>query len=163
MGYELQRISHAPDLVKAVYLLEKQRPALQMDGDWFAYLSRDSPDWYQAADDDTNMSPPFRVCFVQAGPRIGYRWEGGYDCVCPPCEVNWLDPEPESDSREYEDYVSDYRRIQRQISLYRGHYEPPTEEQYIILYEEVRFQSDDEDYGDYEGSDADGESESYEE
>ena len=80
--------------------------------------------------------------------------------MCPPCEVNWLDPEPESGSREYEDYASDYGRIQRQISLYRGHYEPPTEEQYIILYEEVRFQGDDEDYWDYEGSDADGESES---
>lgn len=162
-GYEMQRISDAPDLIGAVYLFKKQRPSLKMDWDWFAYLSRDSPDWYDRADDDTAMSPPFRVCFVQAGSRIGYRWEGGYHNVCPPCEVNWLDPEPESGSREYEDYVSGYRRIQREISLYRGHYEPPTEEQYIILYEEVRFQGDDEDYWDYEGSDADGESESYEE
>ena len=74
--------------------------------------------------------------------------------------MNWLDPEPESGSIGYEDYVTDYRRIQDEIGLYRGYYEPPTEEQYIILYEEVRFQSDDEEYGDYEGSDADGESES---
>jgi hypothetical protein len=146
-GYEFHRISDAPDLVRAVYLLKRQRPTLKIE-DWYGVLSSDSPDWYESAEEDEDEdeeTPPFYIYFVEAGPRIGYRWgtfEGRY------CEVNWLDPEPESGSRDYEDYVSDYQRIQGEISLYRGYYEPPTEEQYTLLYEEhlAENQSDDEDY-----------------
>jgi hypothetical protein len=148
--YEMQRISEATDLIRAVYLLKKQRPALKMNNrrckDWYANLSRDSPDWYESADEYV-LTPPFYVCFVEAGSRIGYRWEtgGGHD---KPCEVNWLDPEPERGSTGYEDYVADYRRIQDEVGMYRGYYEPPTEEQYTLLYEEylAEIQSDDEDY-----------------
>ncbi len=111
-GYELQRISDTPDLVRAVYLLKKQRPTLKIE-DWYGVLSSDSPDWYESVEEDEDEeTPPFYIYFVEAGPRIGYRWEtfdGRY------CEVNWLDPEPESDSSDYEDYVSDYQRIQREI------------------------------------------------
>jgi hypothetical protein len=143
MGYEFQRISDAPDLVRAVYLLRKQRPVLVPES-WHVVLSDDSPDWYEPAGEDEDAdSPPFYICFVQAGSRLGYRWES---CNDKPCEVNWLDPEPEpeSDSREYEDYVSDYQRMQDEIGLYRGYYEPPTEEQYTLLYEEhVGIQRDD--------------------
>jgi len=106
-------------------------------------LSEDSPDWYDSTQDDD--SPPFYIHFVKAGSRIGYRWETRDD---KPCEVNWLDPEPERGSIGYEDYVADYRSIQRKNSRYRGYYEPPTEEQYNLLYEEylAEIQSDDEDY-----------------
>jgi hypothetical protein len=130
-AYEMQSISDAPDLIRAVYLLKKQRPALIMSS-WSGKLSEHSPDWYDSADDDDD-TPPFHLRFIEAGSRIGYRWETEYDI---PCEVNWLDPEPESGSREYEDYISDYQHIQGEISLYRGYYEPPTEEQYTLLYEE---------------------------
>jgi hypothetical protein len=143
-GYEFHRISDAPDVVNAVYLLKKQRPMIQIDGSrrWFVELSEDSPDWYEALDDDD--TPPLYIGFVEAGTRIGYRWES--DCGNP-CEVNWLDPEPKSGSIDYYDYASGYQRIQGEISLYRGYYEPPTEEQYTLLYEEhVGIQRDDEDY-----------------
>ncbi len=141
-GYEFQRIRDAPDLVRAVYLLKTQRPALIAD-DWYGVLSRDSPDWYESADEHEE-TPPLYVCFIKAGPRLGYRWETNHDR---PCEMNWLDPEPESGTIDYYDYASGYQRIQGEISLYRGYYEPPTEEQYTLLYEEhVRIRRDDEDY-----------------
>jgi len=149
--YKLHRISDAPDLIRSVYLLKKQRPALKMDEDWCANLSADSRDWYESI--NSKYPPPFYLRFVEAGSRIGYRWETGYvypSNVYPsnPCEVNWLDPEPESGSIGYKDYVTDYRRIQDEIGLYRGYYEPPTEEQYTLLYEEylAEIQRDDEDH-----------------
>ncbi len=140
-GYELQRISDAPDVARAVYLLNKQRPALKMKN-WCGGLSEDSPDWYESADEF--HTPPFDVVFVKAGSRLGYRWVTGDGDN--PSEVNWLDPEPESGSIGYEDYLADYNRIQGEISLYRGYYEPPTEEQYTLLYEEYFAEMDDEDY-----------------
>jgi hypothetical protein len=59
-GYECQSISEATDLVRAVYLLKKQRPALHMK-DWNAKLSKDSPDWYEAAGSNQ---------FAQSYPKI---------------------------------------------------------------------------------------------
>jgi hypothetical protein len=56
--YELQRISDAPDLVRAVYLLKKQRPALRMKY-WYGKLSEDSSDWYVSAVDNFTYLPPF--------------------------------------------------------------------------------------------------------
>ncbi len=62
-GYEFQRISDAPDVVSAIYLLKKQRPALEM-GYWYVRLSGDSPDWYESAfeEDEDADSPPFYIC-----------------------------------------------------------------------------------------------------
>jgi hypothetical protein len=73
-GCKMQRISDGPGLAAAVYLLEKQRPTL-LDDDgmmsWYGRLSKDSPDWYDAVRDDV----PFDIFLVQAGSRVGYRWE----------------------------------------------------------------------------------------
>jgi hypothetical protein len=126
--HEFQRISDAPDLMRAVYLLKKRRPALLDIESWFATLSDDSPDWYEAVDEED--TPPFDVTFVQAGTRIGYRWETslGYSC-----EVNWLDPEPEIGSSGCGKYTEDLQVIQRQIGLYKGFHQPPTEEEYRRL------------------------------
>jgi hypothetical protein len=109
---------------------KKQRPAL-VDDCWNGNLSKESPDRYESVDEDD--TPPFCVSFVEAGPRIGYRWateERGY-----PCEIIWLDPEPESGSSGYEDYVADYHHILK-AGFYRGYYDPPTEEEYTLLHEE---------------------------
>jgi hypothetical protein len=144
-GSKFQRIADGADLVRAVYLLRKQRPVLVPES-WHVVLSDDSPDWYEPAGEDEDAdSPPFYICFVQAGSRLGYRWETGND---KPCEVNWLDPEPERGSICYEDYVADCRSMQDEIGMYRGYYEPPTEEQYTLLYEEhlAEIQRDDEDH-----------------
>jgi hypothetical protein len=147
-GCEFQRISDAPDLIRSVYLLKKQCPALVQMEDWYGKLSEDSPDWYERADEDDG-APPFYICFVEAGSRTGYRWEtGSMTNHKRPCEVNWLDPEPERGSICYEDYVADCRSMQDEIGMYRGYYEPPTEEQYTLLCEEhlAEIQRDGEDH-----------------
>ena len=130
---EFQRIADGPDVARAVYLLKKQRPALAIPETWCAILSEDSPDWYEPEDEDEE-TPPFYIYFVEAGPRIGYRWgtfEGRY------CEVNWLDPEPESGSSSYEKYNEELRQLEMMLqwSTYRGLYQPPTEEEYDRLWE----------------------------
>ena len=90
--YELQRISDGLDFIRAVYLFNKRRPELEYY--CYATLSGDSPDWYDSVDDGYDEdTPPFDITFVEAGSRIGYRWETNYDGGNP-CEVNWLDPEP---------------------------------------------------------------------
>ena len=126
-GYEFQHISDAHDVVMAVYHIHKQRPSLLKD--WYGKLSKDSLDWYDGEADDVGVDTvPLYVVFVEAGSRVGYRWESAnYDPH--PCEVIWLDPEPDVDSSEYEEYIEELHEIERQV-VYRGYSQPPTEEQY---------------------------------
>jgi hypothetical protein len=136
MGYELQRISDGPDVVRAVYLLKKQRPALKIDVNrfkfWYAVLSKDSPDWYEPADFN-GYNDPFHIQFVQAGSRLGCQW---YENLGNTCEVNWLDPEPDRDSSDYEEYIEGLQEIERRVGFYRGFHQPPTEEEYRRLLDE---------------------------
>jgi hypothetical protein len=129
-GYEIQRISGAPDLVRAVYAFNKQRPALRMSN-WYGKLSKGSLDWYESVegDDDT---PPFYIRIVEAGSRLGYRWQTQGNNFC---EVNWLDPEPDRESSDYGQYIVQVEEIQDEIGMYRGFHQPPTEEEYIRLIE----------------------------
>jgi hypothetical protein len=142
-GYEFQRIADANNLVTAVYLLEKQRPNLLEDG-WFGRLSTNSPDRYETSGDDDD-EPPFDVTLIEAGSRFGYRWESNAGI---PCEVNWLDPEPDRESSEYEEYIEESQWREKKVNIYKGFHQPPTEEEYHRLWEEEvrRFQIDDEDY-----------------
>jgi hypothetical protein len=133
VGYEFQLISDAPDLVRAVYRLKKQRPNLK---ELFQYLgwrlSEDSPDWYESEIDE---SFPFDISFVEAGSRIGYRWEGSYSS----CEVNWLDPEPDRESSDYGKYIEELQEINRKGgNLFQGFYRPPTEEEYNRIVDEYK-------------------------
>ncbi len=126
-GYELQRISGAPDLMRTLYLFVKQRPNLiESFQDLYWSLSEDSPDYY----DDSNIN------FVKAGCRFGYRWEANYHGGHP-CEVNWLDPEPDSGSSDYDEYIEELQEINRKgENLYQGLFQPPTEEEYDRLVDE---------------------------
>ena len=54
--------------------------------------------------------------------RIGWRWLH--------CKVNWLDPEPATESEEYQLYCSELRRETSDIGMYKGYHQPPTEEEY---------------------------------
>ncbi len=128
-GYEFQRISDAPDLIRAVYLFKKQRPFLEMK-DWYMRLSEDSPDWYEPVDFDDDFIL-LSIHFVKAGSRIGYQWQTNGQW----CEVNWLDPEPDRDSSEYTQYIEELRRMQRKAKLFKGLNQPPTEEEYNRLWE----------------------------
>ena len=139
VAYELQRISDAPDLVRAVYQLKKQRPGLKM-WHWHGNLSEDSPDWYASLDEDDNIlnpmkpSPPFRVVYAQAGSRVGYRWEDKYGNES--CEVNWLDPEPDRGSGDYKKYLRELQVINCRVTLYSGFHQPPSEEEFNRLVDE---------------------------
>jgi hypothetical protein len=127
-GYALQRISDGPDLVKAVYLLEKQHPKLFNLEEWYAKLSGDSADWYDDAEGDV-VGPPFGIRFVEVGSRLGYRW-GAASFSRNPCEVNWLDPEPDTGSSDYGKYIEELEQINGEVNVFRGFHQPPTEEEY---------------------------------
>ncbi len=130
-GYKLQRLSDAPDFMSALQQLKKQRPVLKLK-DWYGELSEDSPDRYRSVMIDT---PPFRIRLVEAGSRVGYRWESQFG---KPCEVIWLDPEPDSESSDYEMYTEKLRKIENWVhtdTLYRGFHQPPIEEEYQRLLE----------------------------
>jgi hypothetical protein len=127
-GYQFQRISEATDLVRTLHLLKKQRPALSMLQHWDGTLSKDSPDWYE--------SIPERISFVQAGSRIGYRWEDKKKRGGDSCEVNWLDPDPDRESSDYAKYAEDLQKIESRVTIYKGFQQPPTEEEYRRLVEE---------------------------
>jgi hypothetical protein len=133
-GYEFQRISDGPDVVRAVYLLKKQRSMLKMNKRWFVKLSEDSPDWYDSVDEDDDDPPldipPFHIHIVEAGSRVGYRWASRFNN---PCEVNWLDPEPDRESSDYGKYIEESQEIERRVGFYRGFHQPPTEEEYRRL------------------------------
>jgi hypothetical protein len=132
IGYEFHRISDAPDLIRAIYLFNRQRPALKIQF-WFGKLSEDSPDWYDPVDDHRiSYTPPFKISFVEARYRVGYRWgtANGHH----PCEVNWLDPEPDKESSDYAKYMERMRWINSHVKFYKGFHQPPTAEEYRRLY-----------------------------
>jgi len=157
-GHALQRISDAPEVISSLYSIRKQRPNLLYY--WFGELSEDSPDWYEW--DDDSRKPPFRLQFVQAGSRLGWSWiccsnsgsdsDGIYTSYYDDdddddlseenssCEINWLDPEPSSESSNYEAYMEELQRIEQRINFYSGYHQPPTEDEYYRLCEGSRGQ-----------------------
>jgi hypothetical protein len=136
-GYMFQSIPEGRDLVRSAYLLKKQRPSLEYL--CRGYLSRDSPDWYESM--SSKYPPPFCIHFVRAGSRIGYRWDTGKNGQSP-CEVNWLDPEPDRESSNYEEYIAKLQEINNEVQLYRGFHQPPTQEEYQGLIEALPEESD---------------------
>ena len=138
--YEFQRISDAPELMRALYLLKKQHPSLTLK-DWSGRLSQDSPDWYdcdeELDEDEDYVSSPFCISLVEAGTRIGYRWKD--DLGEEHCEVNWLDPVPDEESSDYEEFLDELQKIEiEQGDFYKGYHQPPTEEEYNRLIQEWR-------------------------
>jgi hypothetical protein len=128
-SYEFQRISDGPDLIRTLYLIKQHRPTILMK-DWCAWLSKESPDWYDDDDNVDDETPPFYIRFVEAGSRVGYQWETLYGNAC---EVNWLDPEPDKGSSHYSKYIQDLQELERKVDDFRGFYQPPTEEEYNEL------------------------------
>ena len=137
-GCELPRISDALSIIRALYAMKKQCPSV-WPKIWYASLSEESPDWYGLDDefdeyygDDRAAfpSPPLHVRLVAAGSRVGYRWEtidGDH-----PCKVNWLDPEPDRESSDYEKYIKELRVIERQVRFFQGFQQPPSEEAFNV-------------------------------
>ena len=138
-GFEFQRISDVPDVMHAIHRLEKHSKfRVYKPSHWF--LSEPSPERYRWLGRGCPY-PPFEIEFVKAGTRRGWRWlsTGGmawFFCARMACEVNWLDPEPDRRSSDYETYIKDKDRIETGFSAYRGYRQPPTAEQYRQLCDE---------------------------
>jgi len=83
--------------------------------------------------------PPFFIDFVQVGTRVGWRWNvtrASYSDSSNSCEINWLDPEPDSESNDYDVYIRELQSIQEDIFCFEGYQSPPSEEEYKRLCEE---------------------------
>ena len=140
--YELQRISDGHDLAKAVIHLLKHRPPSIYPRDWYAKLSKDSPDWYEYDPDSwCPHCPPLKLRPKQVGGRYGYCW---YSSFC--CDMNWVDPEPDSESFDYAEYIEELQRyVEGQGQMFKGFKQPPAEEEYRALCAEYRATDDDSD------------------
>jgi hypothetical protein len=146
-GCEFQRISDGTELVRAVYLLRKKFPALEIKY-WYGRLSRDSPDRYESM--SRNYPPaPFTIRLVEVGSRFGYRWASHDFDSHIPCAVNWLDPEPDGESSDYEEYIAKLEEMNTyEVQFYRGFHQPPTEEEYRRLIDALAEESDSEESSD---------------
>eukprot|EP00984_Skeletonema_dohrnii_P024924 scaffold14060_cov71-Skeletonema_dohrnii-CCMP3373.AAC.1 len=139
MFYNFQSISDVPDFMHTIHSLLQRTPTLFREI-WlsraFAWsLSGQSPDRYAGI--IGNQSPPFDLQLIRAGSRRGWSWcSFGSENERHSCEINWLDPEPSSDSSDYVAYIEDLQRVERNIDFYRGYYNPPTEDEYNRLCEE---------------------------
>ena len=135
-GHQFQRISDAHDVIRTLHLLKKQRPEKFLK-DFYGRLSRNSPEWYGwdpqdplNEEEEWSHSAPFFTSFVRAGTRVGYRWRT-FDGI--PCEVNWLDPEPNRKSTGYGKYMEELQKIEGQVNTFKGFHQPPPQEEYIRL------------------------------
>ena len=131
--HEFQRISDAVDVVRVPYLFQKQRPEIVLK-DWYALLSRDSPDSYEVEEYDIDFTPDI-IRLVRAGTRVGYRWENE---LGHPCEVNWLDPEPDTDSAGYGKYMEELQEIEEKVDFFKGFYQPPPQEEFERISERYK-------------------------
>ena len=125
--HEFQRIADAQDIARIPYLFQKQRPEIVLKK-WYARLSDDSPDCYDFDADwyEGDFDPVF-LCFVRAGSRCGYRWE---NAIGNPCEVNWLDPEPDRESSDYGKYMEELQAIEVGGNFLEGFHQRPTQEEF---------------------------------
>jgi hypothetical protein len=130
--YEFHRVSDVPDVMHSIHRLRKR--FFGFAEMWYWSLSDQSPDFYGCYPHPRAPDHSFFVASVQAGSRWGWRWEDDSCDQCP-CEVNWLDPEPDRESSsDYEVYVQKLHAMQEKIDLFRGFHQPPTEEEYNRLW-----------------------------
>jgi hypothetical protein len=52
------------------------------------------------------------------------------------CEVNWLEPEPDRESKYYARYARKTQKIEDEVTMYKGFFQPPTREEYQRLVDE---------------------------
>lgn len=100
-------------------------------------LSGASSDWYGNV---RKPAPPFLILLVKAGSRVGYRWCSpayGFAVGSSPCEINWMpwSPEPDRESSDYETYIQELQELEKEVDLFKGFHQPPTQEEYDRLIE----------------------------
>ncbi|KAK1740413.1 hypothetical protein QTG54_008508 [Skeletonema marinoi] len=140
--HQFQRISDVPSAAGAIYRLNRRDPTFIRSLDNFCWsLSRDSPEWYANNGKAGHPHPPFQISFVRAGSRVGWRWKDLTLRLCRStstntCEINWLDPEPDRESNDYDVYTRELQSIQEDVFCFEGYHQPPTEEEYKRLCQE---------------------------
>ncbi len=136
---DFQRISDVPSVAEAIYRLNQRNPPLVKSLEYISWrLSRDSPEWYASSGERGHPPPPFSIDFVQAGSRVGWRWKGTapYNRCSNSCEINWLGPEPDRESSDYEWYDQRLQSLQEDVFCFEGYHQPPSEDDYKRLCEE---------------------------
>jgi len=138
LSYQFQSVAEVPSFMHTIHQL-LQRALDLFEEYWLSAafnwrLSEDSPDWY---DRIRGPLPPFRVYIVQSGSRLEWRWSWcTANSVDNSCDINWLDPEPSSQSGDYETYIEGLESLQWRVDFYRGYSQPPTLAEYRRLCEE---------------------------
>jgi len=133
--YEFRRISEVSECVNVIDRIRRKRDKSMFTPGYTWILANDSPDRYYMdhLDAISHPPPPFTIQLVRMGSRFGWCWKNDYD---ERCEVNWLDPEPERDSSDYEEYTNALRRLEYGIYFFKGYHQPPSEADYRLLCED---------------------------
>jgi len=84
-------------------------------------------------EEEENVTAPLYIEFVQAGSRVGFRWFARDRFNVSSCEVIWLDPEPGSESSDYEKYIEELQEIEGEVNMFEGYQHPPSEHEYRSL------------------------------
>lgn len=126
--YEIQRVAQAKELINDLLPLRRKRPELFSDRYFHWKLSDESED---IADPRDFMPDYHNYCFsfVQAGSRLGWRWEKKFDYTPDhPFEVHWLDPVPNKKSNDYQAYADVAKSFIPSGTgrFFKGLYEPPS-------------------------------------
>jgi len=158
--YEFQSIAEVSVFMAQICPLAKR---FSLSRSW--RLSEASPDWYDDPHDveDNRIPPPF-ACELLRGTRIGWRWRCNFpdtriylhdrndpdeedESIDPlegvvesnSCEINWLEPEPDRESSDYEDYTDQLSSLQNETNFFRGYHNPPSEDEYYEMMEKWWF------------------------
>jgi hypothetical protein len=120
---KMVKSADVPRVMHAIHLLLQRTPTLFEKYDSLSEafcwsLSRDSPDCYGRERGSPPL--PFELQFFQAGSRRGWSWYAWSGPSLFSCEINWLDPEPSSESSAYEAYIEELlQHIERHKLLQR--------------------------------------------
>jgi hypothetical protein len=128
--YEIQRVAEAKELINDLLPLRRKRPELFSDRYFHWKLSDESEDIANPRMDEY-MPDYHNYCFsfVQAGSRLGWRWEKKFDYTPDhPFEVHWLDPVPNKKSNDYQAYADVAKSFIPSGAgrFFKGLYEPPS-------------------------------------
>ena len=126
-GYQFLSVDEVSNFMIGNYQLVKEHPALFLDNVWC--LAEDSPDyyWFHALG---APYPPFQFQIARVGSRMGWRWHDGEGNTC---DMNWLDPEPRDVAMDITSTTKPNRVRIRVADIYKGYYQPPAEDEYLLL------------------------------
>jgi hypothetical protein len=139
-GSFLPSIAHTPAIMYAWYILKKQNPCiLSRSGNGVCRLSLSILSTERYSNDvHHTRAMPTCVEFVSAGPRLGWRWTNAVRRGS--CEAIWLDPAPHPSDESYDDYLSELKAVDADVSFYRGFFAPPSQEEHRRRNEEIPFE-----------------------